>query len=80
MLEEYKIVECHALKDYKLSLTFADGKVGVADVSHLVGKGVFTLWQDYNEFENVTIDSKAKTVCWNNEIDLDPVTLRNNLS
>ena len=75
MLEKYKIKKCSALGPYKLNLTFEDGKKGVVDLNHLVGKGVFALWNDPKEFEKVTIDPVSKTVCWG-AIDLDPVTLR----
>lgn len=79
MLNEYKIIKCKALENYQLALTFADGKSGVIGLSHLVGKGVFSIWNDYAEFKRVGIDPVTKTVCWKGNIDLDPFNLRNNL-
>lgn len=76
MFAEYQITSCQAYEGYKLQLTFADGKKGSADLSHLVGKGVFSLWNDPKEFAKVSIDPITKTVSWGNVIDLDPVTLR----
>ncbi|MBE9544535.1 MAG: DUF2442 domain-containing protein, partial [Proteobacteria bacterium] len=43
----YKIINVRVLQDYQLELEFADGKKGIVDLSHLVGKGVFSLWDDY---------------------------------
>ena len=40
----HKITEVKALEDYKLELQFSDGVGGTVDLSHLVGKGVFSVW------------------------------------
>lgn len=79
MLTKYKVVKCTALSDYRADLTFADGESGFVKLNHLAGKGVFSLWNDYKEFEKVKIDPITNTLCWNDSIDLDPVTLRENL-
>lgn len=76
MLEEYKIAKCVPQKDYTLALTFEDGKMGTVSLAHLVGKGVFSEWNDYQKFEKVCVDPLSKTVCWGDMIDLDPVALR----
>ena len=76
MFEEYKITACKPLPYYRLYLTFADGQKGTVDLSHVVGKGMFSLWEDYREFEKVHIDPENQTVCWNEDIDLCPMTLR----
>jgi hypothetical protein len=66
-----KIIEVRALDHFRLWLRFADGYEGVADLSDLVGKGVFTAWSFPDNF------AKAKAtdfgaVAWNDEIDLCP--------
>ena len=76
MLEEYRITKCVPKKDYSIELTFEDGKSGIVSLDHLVGKGVFSLWSDYNEFEKASVDHTSKTVCWGDSIDLDPIKLR----
>ena len=43
----HKIINVTVLLDYKVKLEYADGETGIADLSHLVGKGVFALWNDY---------------------------------
>ena len=52
MLEEYRITQCVPQSNYKIALTFEDGAHGVVTLDHLVGKGVFVSWSDYNEFQN----------------------------
>jgi len=63
------ITKVEVLKDYRLRLEFADGVTGIADVSSLVGKGVFALWDDYVEFRKVQIGSSGELV-WGNHVDL----------
>ena len=69
-----KLVEYRVMDDYKLWLRYADGVEGVVDLSSYVGKGVFAVWEDPAEFENVTIGSSGELV-WNDQIDLDPDAL-----
>jgi hypothetical protein len=70
-----EIVECRPLPEYRLWLRFGDGAEGVADLSHLVGQGVFAAWNDPAVFEQVTIDATAGTVGWPGGLDLDPYVL-----
>jgi hypothetical protein len=70
----HKIVKVTILKDYKVNLEFADGRQGVVDLSHLVGKGVFALWNDYEAFRNVTIGSSGELL-WSDRVDLCPDAL-----
>ncbi len=45
------------MSDYRLRLSFDDGVQGEVDLSHSVGKGVFALWNDPQQFEKVAIGS-----------------------
>jgi hypothetical protein len=69
-----KIINVDVLHDYQLKLEFADGKKGIVDLSHLVGKGVFSLWDDYSKFEIVKIGSSGELM-WGDLIDLCPDSL-----
>ena len=69
-----RITKVEVLQDYKLHLEFADGVTGIADVSALVGKGIFSLWNDYAEFRKVRIDSTG-ALAWGDLIDLCPDAL-----
>jgi len=61
--------------EFKIKLSYADGTTGIADLSHLVGKGVFSLWQKEGVFEKVYIDPETNSIAWNEEVDICPDTL-----
>jgi len=69
-----RIVKVNVLEKYRLEITFADGTSGTADVSSLVGKGVFSAWNDYEEFRKVQIGSTGE-LTWGGQIDLCPDAL-----
>ena len=48
-------VRVEARPGYHIYLEFADGTNGEVDLSRLVGKGVFRVWNDYPFFENVRL-------------------------
>lgn len=70
----HKIINVTVLQNYKVRLEYANGEKGIADLSHLVGKGVFALWNDYNTFQNVKIGSSGELL-WNDQVDLCPDSL-----
>ena len=70
----YKIIHVNVLQDYKIKLKFDDGQQGIVDLSHLVGKGVFSSWNDYNTFQNVKIGTSGELV-WSDQIDICPDSL-----
>ena len=49
----FKPVQVKPLPSYRLWLKYADGVAGEVNLSHLAGKGVFALWNDYAAFERV---------------------------
>ena len=56
-----RITEARATPNYRLFVKFDDGASGEVDLSDLVGKGVFTAWQDPSVFAEVTIDGKKNS-------------------
>jgi hypothetical protein len=70
----FKPVEVKALPNYKLWVKYTDGVEGEVDLSHLIGKGVFALWNDYAAFEKVYIGSSGE-IAWNDEVDICPDSL-----
>lgn len=74
MIKMFKPIEVKALQDYKLWVKYADGVEGKVDLSHLVGKGVFALWNDYAAFEKVYIGDYGE-IAWSDEIDICPDTV-----
>lgn len=70
----HKISNVTVLHNYRLELEYDDGRQGTVDLSHLAGKGVFSLWNDYEAFRKVKIGSSGELV-WNDQIDLCPDSL-----
>ena len=66
-----KPVEVKALPKYKLWVRYSDGAQGEVDLSHLAGKGVFSIWNDAKVFERVRIGESGEFV-WNENVDLCP--------
>jgi hypothetical protein len=65
-----EIVSAQPLDDYIIHLKFADGVMGEADLSHLAGRGVFKIWDQYENFKEVSIID-GRRLAWSDEIDLD---------
>jgi hypothetical protein len=71
----HKIIEARPLKDYQLWIKFSDGVEGVADLTDLAGKGVFSAWKKPGFFNSVYLDQEAHTVAWEGGLDLCPDVL-----
>ena len=71
-----KIIACKPRPNYRIWIRFDDGLEGEVDLNHLVGKGVFAVWESIEIFNQVKIDPKTDTLTWGDEIDLDPYVLR----
>ncbi len=69
-----KIVSVEALPNYQVKLRFDDGVEGIADLSHLVGKGVFAAWNDKSFFAQAQVGADGELM-WPGEIDLCPDAL-----
>lgn len=67
----FKVVEVRALANYRLWVRYADGVEGIVDLSPLVGKGVFALWDDYAAFEQVYVGSSGE-IAWSDSVDICP--------
>ena len=64
------LTEVKPLINFRLHVKFSDGAEGEVDLSEFAGKGVFALWNDYNQFERVMIGSSGELV-WNEDVDMD---------
>ena len=62
--------EVKPLKYFCLHVKFSDGIEGKVDLSEFAGRGVFALWNDYSQFESVTIGSSGELV-WNEDVYMD---------
>jgi len=63
------------MSDYKVWVKFDDGVEGIADLSGLVGKGVFAKWTDKEYFNSVFVDNESHTIAWPGGIDICPDSL-----
>jgi hypothetical protein len=70
----FRPVEVTPLPGYKLHLRYADGVAGDVDLSHLVGQGVFALWNDPAAFAQAELGSGGE-VRWSDDVDLCPDAL-----
>jgi hypothetical protein len=64
-------LEVRALPNYRIWIRYADGSEGEVDVSHLAGKGVFSLWNEEEAWENVRI-AEDGAIRWTDEVELCP--------
>ena len=67
----FKPIEVKALPNYRIWVRYADGIEGEVDLSRLAGRGVFSLWRDYTEFQKVHL-GPAGAIAWNEEVELCP--------
>ena len=70
----YKISEVKPMPSYRVWIKYYDGSEGTVDLSDMVGKGVFTAWEDDEAFKNVSIGSSGELV-WACGLDLCPDAL-----
>lgn len=69
-----KVVDVKVLKGHHLLLRFDDGVEGDVDLSHLVGKGVFSIWREAAVFAKVRIGEHGE-LQWSDDVDLCPNSL-----
>ena len=64
-----RILSARALKDYTIWIRYSDGVEGEVDLSHLVGKGVFSIWEDPNVFQMLQVEN-GRFITWTEGADL----------
>lgn len=70
-----KPVKAEAMDNYSIFIAFEDGTEGRISLSHLAGKGVFELWNNYENFRNIYIDKETDAIAWNHDVEIDPTSL-----
>jgi hypothetical protein len=72
----YDAIAAEYLGDYKLRVSFADGKSGVVDFGKYIKKGgIFNKLADVKNFKRFTINRELGVITWDGEIDIAPETL-----
>lgn len=69
-----KIISAKPLPTFQLELRYDNAESGVVDLSPLVGRGVFTAWEQPGVFEQVRVTQDG-AVEWPGELDLCPDAL-----
>ena len=71
----HDVVEARCEDDFRLRLTFDDGKSGVIDCRPLIARGgVFSKLRDPDVFRRVQVNAELGVVTWDDEIDIAPQT------
>jgi Protein of unknown function (DUF2442) len=73
-----RVSTVHIPVPFRVMLTFTDGSSGEVDLAPLIfdeGAGVFAALRDPALFAQVNVDREAGTICWPNDLDLDPDVL-----
>ncbi len=66
------IKEVKYLEEYKVQVSFNDGRKGVADLSAALKGGVFESLKDKQNFSALAVDDELETIVWPNGADLAP--------
>lgn len=62
--------------DYRIEVTFEDGKKGIVDFAKYLEKGgVFERLKDKKVFARFEVNQELGTLSWENEVDVAPETL-----
>ncbi len=70
------IISAEYKNDYKIEITFQDGRSGIVDFEPYKNQGgVFTKFQDIQFFQNFKVNPELGTLTWNDEIDIAPEVL-----
>jgi hypothetical protein len=67
-------VEVRPLSPYRIWLRYQDGTEGEVDLSHLAGKGVFSVWEQEGMFAQVKLGPHGE-IAWPGDVDLCPDAL-----
>ena len=72
----HDIIDVVPLGEHRLRLRFDDGAEGEVDLAkRLRFSGVLAPLKDPAYFARVRVHPESGTICWPNEVDLDPVVL-----
>ena len=66
------VTEAGYLEDYKVEVSFNDGRKGVADLSETLKGPVFEPLKDMSVFSQLRVDEELETIIWPNGADLAP--------
>ena len=72
----YDVISAEYCDDYKIKVTFENGKSGIVDFQAFVnGRGIFSRLRDKESFMRFHINTELGILEWENDIDIAPETL-----
>ena len=72
----FDIITAKYIDDYRVSVTFENGKTGIVDFSPYVNfGGVFKMLGNKDYFKKFYINEDLGTICWPNGADVAPESL-----
>ena len=72
----FDVVSAEYIEEYKIRVTFENGKTGVVDLLPYIKKGgLYSKLKDVDYFKNFQINDELGILAWENEIDIAPETL-----
>ena len=66
------VTKARYVGDYKVAVTFNDGRTGIADLEDALGGPVFEALKDKSLFSQLEVDPELATLSWPNGADLAP--------
>jgi hypothetical protein len=66
------ITNAHYVDDYKIEVSFNNGRKGVADLGGALKGPVFESLKNKSEFSSFKVDKELETIVWPNGADLAP--------
>ena len=60
------------LEDYKVKVSFNNGREGIADLTDALNGKVFAALKNKAAFSNLVVDKELETIVWSNGADLAP--------
>jgi len=71
----HDVVSVKCLDDFRLELSFDDGKSGVLDCKPIIAKGgVFATLRDPEVFKKARVNKELGVVTWEGDVDIAPET------
>lgn len=72
----YDVISANYVKDYKIRVTFENGKSGTIDFLPYIKKGgIYSKLKDIEYFKRFHINKELGIITWEDEIDIAPETL-----
>lgn len=66
------ITDAKYVEEYKVQVTFNNGRKGVADLSSVLNGEAFESLKDKSIFSTLKVDEELETITWSNGADLAP--------